>query len=540
MNRRARRSDFVRSTKCGAWVVLALSGVLAKAAHAQPAPTATGASAGANATPAPPASTALSPVTAPAPASPASTDAGQSTPATPGATPWPAVAGPDRASAVPLEAPDQSRESSPDSAEKPKKGPVVQIDDKGFSIATPDRSYSLKFRGLLQTDARFFVDNDALAPSDTFLIRKFRISLDATLFSLVDVKMVPELAGTVQILDGFADLHPWPWLRLKAGKYKPPMGLERLQGDADRSFFEQSLVQNLSAQRDIGVSVWGDVADGLFHYVVGIFNGAPDTTSNDSDTNLAKDVQGRLFVRPLHGDAERTYGDLGIGVSAGTGNRKGRLPTAVTGLPIPVTAAVTGLSAFRTAGQNTFFQYSAPNDDTTGVKTTFTHERATRINPQLYYFVGPLGLMGEYMWLSQGVQKGNTTTELHHQAASATVSLVINGKQTYQGPVPDVPFDLNKLAPGAFEVGARWNWIKLDDATFGDPNVPNSVQYANPASSAKEAQAFGGVVNWIPRRSFHIGASFERTWFTGGAGSASAVADRTAENVIIARAQIVF
>ena len=67
----------------------------------------------------------------------------------------------------------------------------------------------------------------------------------------------------------------------------------------------------------------------------------------------------------------------------------------------------TGLSPYRTAGQNTFFQYLAPATDTTGALTTFAHERSTRINPQLYYYYGSFGLLAEYLWLKQGVQKGN-------------------------------------------------------------------------------------------------------------------------------------
>ena len=77
----------------------------------------------------------------------------------------------------------------------------MTIDDKGFGLALPDRSYVLKIRGLLQTDGRFFFDDQALQANNTFLIRRFRPSLDGTLFGLVDFRMVPEFAGTVTILD---------------------------------------------------------------------------------------------------------------------------------------------------------------------------------------------------------------------------------------------------------------------------------------------------------------------------------------------------
>ena len=256
--------------------------------------------------------------------------------------------------------------------------PRVTIDDRGFSVGLPDKSYVLLIRGQLQTDGRFFFDDQTLQANNSFLIRRFRPSLDGTLFSLVDFRMVPEFAGTAQIVDAYVDVHPWEWLRVRAGKMKGPVGLERLQSDTDLALLERALDQNLSSQRDVGVQLWGDVAGGVVHYVAGVFNGDPDTSSADVDIDYAKDFAGRLFFRPFRAEGLRAYGKLGVGLSAQTGNRKGRLPTGSQ-------AAQTGLAAYKTAGQNTFFQYLAPASDTTGAQTTFTHERASRLNPQLYY-----------------------------------------------------------------------------------------------------------------------------------------------------------
>lgn len=420
-----------------------------------------------------------------------------------------------------------------EAAKRAKEAPKVSVDDKGFALRLPDNSFVLKIRGLVQGDGRFFLDSDTLQANDTFLVRKLRPTLEGTLFSLIDFRLTPEMAGTVQVLDGYVDLHPREWLRLRVGKYKAPIGLERLQGDADRAFFEQALVQNLSSQRDVGVQLWGDVAGGLAHYVVGVFNGSPDGTGADTDLNHAKDVQGRLFFHPFRTEALRALGNLGLGLSAGTGNRKGRLPTATA-------PAATGLSPFRTTGQNTFFQYFAPATDTTGAMTTFTHERATRLNPQLYYYYGSFGLMTEYIWLWQGVQRGNSTADLTHRAAHATLSFAINGRENYDGTTPVVGFDPEKGTLGALLLAVRWSWLAVDDATFGDPAVPGSVAYASATSSARSAQAFGGAVTWVPRRTARFGVSYERTRFEGGAGTATAPADRPTEHVVIGRAQANF
>ena len=349
--------------------------------------------------------------------------------------------------------------------------------------------------------------------------------------------MQPEFAGTVQILDAYVDIHPWEWLRLRAGKMKAPVGLERLQANADRAFLEQSLISNLSSQRDVGVQLWGDVAGGIVQYVVGIFNGAPDTTTADTDIDHAKDVQGRLFFQPFRAESLQTFGNLGIGVSAATGNRKGRLPTAVSGLPIPSVPAQTGLSQFKTTGQNTFFQYLAPATDTTGAQTVFTHERASRINPQLYYYYRSIGLLAEYLWLKQGVQKGTSITELTQQSAAGTLSYSIGGTEGYDGATPEHGFDPGQGHLGALQRRCATAGWGCDDATF--------PTYANPVAGALGA-GLRGAITWIPRRSAHFAVHFEETRFKGGAGTAAmgmnpaVITDRPTEYVIIGRAQVNF
>ena len=435
-----------------------------------------------------------------------------------------------------------------------KKGttPIIVADDKGFALRVPNNSFVLRLRGLLQADARFFAKDDALEANDTFLIRRFRPTLDGTLFSLIDFRFVPEFAGTVQVIDGYIDLHPRPWFRVRVGKFKVPIGLERLQSDADLPIVERALDQNLSSQRDVGVLLWGDTAGGIVNYAVGIINGAADNASTDTDIDHAKDFVGRIFLEPFKLAALRDYGSLGIGFGAQSGNRKGRLPTAVSGLVIPFVTAQTGLSPLRTAGQNTFFSYLQPATDTTGAQTTFTHERATRINPQLFYYYDNVGLLAEYLYLWQGVQRGNSTTVLHHQAAHASLTYTLWGREGFDGVTPLVAFDPVANAWGALQIAAQWSWIRLDPLTFGDPSVPGSTLYADPLKSARTAQAFAGGLAWVPRRTLRVALDYEQTRFKGGGGTAAIAAtpgvpamaavltNRKTEYVFIGRAQVNF
>ena len=103
----------------------------------------------------------------------------------------------------------------------------------------------------------------------------------------------------MQILDGYVDVHPREWLRLRVGKMKAPIGLERLQERRRLRLPGAGADRNLSSQRDVGVQLWGDIAGGIVHYVAGIYNGASDTIGNDTDINHAKHFVGRLFFHPF-------------------------------------------------------------------------------------------------------------------------------------------------------------------------------------------------------------------------------------------------
>ncbi len=133
--------------------------------------------------------------------------------------------------------------------------------------------------------------------------------------------------GSAQIVDAYIDVRPWSWLKLRLGKFKPPIGLERLQSDADMPLLERGLTANLSPTRDVGVQLFGEVLAGIVHYALGVFDGAVDNASADSDKNHAKDFAGRLFFQPF---ATATWlGTLGVGVSLSTGKQSGtpRPPT---------------------------------------------------------------------------------------------------------------------------------------------------------------------------------------------------------------------
>lgn len=179
-----------------------------------------------------------------------------------------------------------------------------------------------------------------------------------------------------------------------------------------------------------------------------------------------------------------------------------------------------GLSGYRTPGQATAFSYLAG---------TIADGARFRYSPQLTYYKGPFGLLGEYVAVSHEVRNGAQSGTLNHEAFQVAASYVLTGEQnSYKGITPKKPFDLSKGQWGAFELSVRYSELKLDDDTF--------PTYANPAASVKSIQSIGAGLNWYLTRNLKSSLTFENSSFEGGAAGG----DRDDENVLFARFQVAF
>jgi phosphate-selective porin OprO/OprP len=395
----------------------------------------------------------------------------------------------------------------------PRSTTTFQTDDGGFAITSGDRQYQLRFKGVVQVDGRRIFGDEALGNSvDTYLVRRARPILAGTVLGLVDFNITPDFGNnTVALFDAYADIHPFPWLRLRVGKFKPPVGLERLQSDADITFVERALPQNLSAQRDVGLELYGDIAGGIVRYEGAVLNGNPDNGNNDIDSDHAKTFAGRLFIQPFNAPGLKTFGRLGLGIAAETGNEKG-------------SATNPWLGSFKSASQSTIFSYLTTSTAT----TVFSLGRHTRINPQLYYYFGPFGLLTEWVYEHQSIANSVATGALNNSAGNVVASFVLGGDETYEGVKPHQALDLANGGYGALEIGVRYNWLNVDPAAF-----PTA---ADPSKSVNRARAVGVALNWQLSRLLKTGADFEETRFQGGAKGGN----RHTEKVGIARFQVAF
>ena len=367
----------------------------------------------------------------------------------------------------------------------------------------------MRLKGLLQTDGRFFLNDDAIPTTNTFFLRCARPILEATVGKYLEFRVQPDFGqGTTVLFDAYSDVKVSQGLAVRVGKFKPPVGLERLQSAGDIVFAERALPTNLAPNRDIGFQVSGDVSGGVFAWQAGIFNGVPDLGNGDGDVSDAKDFAGRVFVQPFK---LGSLAGLGVGIAGSTGIERG-------------TTAAPALASYRTPGQQTFFRYASST--TTPANNVYANGRRSRLAPQAYFYSGPLGLLGEYTLSWQEVIRATTTAKLKHTAWQTTGSVFLTGeKNSFKSASPKKPFDPKAGTFGALELAARYSQLSLDDATF--------PTFASLASSPRKAKAWAVGLNWYLARAVKVALDYEHTTFSGGAASG----DREAENAVITRVQ---
>lgn len=398
-------------------------------------------------------------------------------------------------------------------AEKAKTAGQAMAGKDGFSLKSADGNFVLKLRGYVHFDGRFFQSDDQRPATDTFTLRRVRPIFEGTLYKIFDFRIMPDFGGGQTVLqDAYLEARFNPAFRVRAGKFKPPVGLERLQSATDILFVERAFPTNLVPNRDLGIQLGGDVAGGVVTWAAGVFNGVPDGGSADGDTNDDKDYAARVFFQPFV-TGSGPFKNFGFGVSGSTGKQEGTLTAP-------------NLPSFRTPGQQTFFSYRS---DGTAPNTVIAAGDRTRFSPQAYLYTGPFGLLAEYVTSKQAVQRGTVERDLENKAWQVAASWVLSGGEpTYRSVNPKKVFDPAAGTWGAFEIAARYHKQEIDEAAF--------PVFANIASSASEAEAWAVGFNWYFNRNLRLMFDYEDTSFTGGA----ATGDREDEKIFFSRFQIAF
>ena len=387
--------------------------------------------------------------------------------------------------------------------------PVVSLGEKGLSLKSADNAFEVKVRGLVQGDGRMWFGDNHFPQNDTLLLRRAEPSIEGSWGSLLGFRLAAQLAGdSASVLDAYADLKFDPRATVRLGRFKTPVGLERLQSSGSTAAIELGFPSELAPGRDIGMQLQGDFKSGV-SYALGVFNGAPDgrdgvASNPDNDFEVA----GRIFFEPWKDDANALSG-LGFGLAASSGDKHGN--------------GSNFLPRYRTPGQVQVFNYLGDVN---------AAGKQTRISPQAYFYRGRFGLLGEYIVSKQDVAAPARGVEdtLSNRAWQLLGGVVLTGEDaSYRGVAkPAHPFTPGGPGWGAFELVARYGRLTIDDDAF--------PLFADPTKAVAAESGWGLGLNWYLTSNFKLVANYTQTSFDAALGAAP----REDEKAFFTRAQFSF
>lgn len=389
--------------------------------------------------------------------------------------------------------------------------------DQGFFVRSADKAHMLRITGQIQTDYREFFDARDTADIDTFLVRRARFGIEATVFKYYEFRLLPDFGqGQTRIQDAYLNVHYRDALQFEVGKFKQPFSYEQLIQDRFVPTVERSILDQLDAARDVGIMLHGQkLLDDRLDYAFAVSNGE---INGDADTNSHKDLNARIAVRPFPCD-ERLRG-LQLGISGGGG----------------IEQELVAPNTLRTPATIPWFRFN-PNVRADGWRT--------RWSPELSYFQGALGLASQYFQQREELRPDSTGpgAAFHVNAASegfyVLASYLLTGetRTSYSQPIePRRPLEPRHLLhnPGAWELVGRLSRLEMGGNVF----APGAAALADSTRFTTTATELTLGFNWYWNRWVRTQLNWEHAWFSDpvllGAGRLSQ------QDTVITRVQIIF
>lgn len=387
----------------------------------------------------------------------------------------------------------------------------ASIGRRGFEAKSADGAYSFRVRPRVQIDALLFPDDDDGA--DTFTLRRVRADFQGDAGPL-SWRITPELAGTVRIIDAWADLKLSDNGYLRAGKAKGPIGLERLQSFGAVLFNERGLPSNLTPTREIGLQYFANALGGALEWSVGAYNGSLDDSDQSNNANLGEDFDlgARVFVRPFLADSASPFAGLGFGFGISGGPESATIADADRDSRI----------RYRDSGRATIFRY---ND---GVELSGDR---LRLNPGVYYYRGPFGFLSEFVRSSIEASREGNSRKIDADGFTVQASWILTGENaSYEMVRPAHPYSVGGDGWGAFEIGLRYHQLEIDEDAFAGAAFERLAR----SGSVQKAAAFGIAAKWHLTDNVLATLNYELTEYSG-AGAA-----RDTQEVVHTRLQYNF
>lgn len=332
------------------------------------------------------------------------------------------------------------------------------------SWTSEDETLSISVGGKLHADG-WAADGGARSQ---FLVRRARAEIDIEIADRFRATFDPGFGGgKPKLLDGWVEADLFGSVRLRAGQFKSPFGLESLRSSTDLRFAERALATALSPRRDVGAML--HMKGPRLEAALGLFNGVPDGASDNTEPSDAKDVIGRLLVAPVDG--------VFVGLAVALGTERG-------------TPERSALADYETSADRVFLAYLP------GVVADGGRQR---VGPQATVARGRLQADAEWTWARHRVSGPDGAAELSHEAWQVAASVVLLGEPHGRDrPVPTRP--VTEGGVGAVEVAARAHGFEADAAT---------APLATP-ESARRATGWALAAHWTPVEPVRIGATVER------------------------------
>ena len=336
----------------------------------------------------------------------------------------------------------------------------------GIKLKSQDGAFQAQIGAYAQLDSAFYSD-DRTDFSDATQLRRTRLAVYGTVYQDWDYKVEADFAGTttggsfndVTITDAYLRYTGFEPFSFTAGNFKVPFSLEAVSSAKYITFMERGLPFAFLNLRALGgmVAANGD----NWTTSVGAFG---DTVTSDNDDDEGKSVAGRITYAPFF-QSDRV---LHFGASGAWREPPQNAP-ADASMPCGTDNSCAETVRFRSKPES-----NPINDPITGGRTVDTGnipgdvQYFSLFGAELAGVYGPFSFQGEYIRTDVDRSIGDS---LVFDGYYGYASWFLTGEsRNYKADrgifdilVPNKPFSLTTGGLGAWELGARFSEIDLND-----------------------------------------------------------------------------
>jgi len=354
---------------------------------------------------------------------------------------------------------------------------------QGLSLRAKDGSASVALTGRLQLDGKALVGDHS--GHSSFYVRRARLAARVKWHRYFSAFVEAEFGkGKAALNDGYLTIAFQPRWRLRFGQFKQPFSLEELHSDNWIWTIERSLANRLVPSRDMGAMVFGDLGRGALYYFLSVYNGNGKNRAADIDE--AKDIALRVTLAPLRYTGSRLFKDFYLGAAVTYGVQHSEAADWVGGGRLTTQAGTTWFKVDPAVRQN---------------------GGRLRWGVELFWSVGPLAVMGEFMRVNyngleldttgaEGEVGGTTTRDLAIWGGYGQVSWMITGEHVrFRGGKPAAVRPRRNFGWGAGQGWGAWQLVFRYDFARADAAWLD-MGYVDRDAYSDGARGFTLGLNW--------------------------------------------